>query len=561
MAIPPSQIILAFVLLCTIYKLAQTLYTKIARHRKARALGCRPPPKAPSGVFGYQAYKSVVQAARASKLLDLFWHLHLENGNTFQRTVLGHTSVVTTEPENIKSILATKFADFSLGNRNKVFFPLLGDGIFTLDGAGWSHSRTMLRPQFSRDQVADVGMLGDHVDQLIALIPRDGAAFDIQELFFSLTLDSATEFLFGESTNSLARGQSSSSSESKGGALANISPDQDFGEAFNRSLEYLASRGRARLLYFLVDDSESRKTIKIIHDIVDYYVDKALARQQQQQQQRKLSLTEEEKLIDSDSSPSSSSSSKYIFLDAMVSETQDRKTLRDQMLHLLLAGRDTTASLLSSCFFYLSRRPDVWHKLRADILSVFPPDETSADETSEITIERIREVRYLKLFLNEVLRLLPPVPLNSRWAVADTVLPTGGGPDGKAPIFVARGDRVMYIVNNMHRRPDLWGEDALDFRPERWEERKRHGWEYLPFNGGPRICLGREFSLSIHSWIVLTGTEQYALTEASYVLVRLLKQFDAVENAQPEIVEPRMSVSLTASHAGGVRVKLSASEK
>jgi hypothetical protein len=42
----------------------------------------------------------------------------------------------------------------------------------------------------------------------------------------------------------------------------------------------------------------------------------------------------------------------------------------------------------------------------------------------------------------------------------------------------------------MHRRKDIWGPDADDFRPERWDGR-RVGWEYLPFNGGPRICIGR----------------------------------------------------------------------
>jgi len=52
---------------------------------------------------------------------------------------------------------------------------------------------------------------------------------------------------------------------------------------------------------------------------------------------------------------------------------------------------------------------------------------------------------------------------------------------------------VSYNVFAMHRRTDLWGKDAKTFRPERWEENAKHGWEYLPFNGGPRICLGRKF--------------------------------------------------------------------
>jgi cytochrome P450 len=58
---------------------------------------------------------------------------------------------------------------------------------------------------------------------------------------------------------------------------------------------------------------------------------------------------------------------------------------------------------------------------------------------------------------------------------------------------------VAYNVFAMHRRTDLWGKDAKSFRPERWEENAKHGWEYLPFNGGPRICLGRKLTASSFS--------------------------------------------------------------
>jgi cytochrome P450 len=71
-------------------------------------------------------------------------------------------------------------------------------------------------------------------------------------------------------------------------------------------------------------------------------------------------------------------------------------------------------------------------------------------------------------------------------AHVDTTLPLGGGPDGKSPIFVPKGQMVIYQVYVMHRRTDLYGEDAQEFKPERWEN-LRPGWQYLPFNGGPRI--------------------------------------------------------------------------
>lgn len=67
------------------------------------------------------------------------------------------------------------------------------------------------------------------------------------------------------------------------------------------------------------------------------------------------------------------------------------------------------------------------------------------------------------------LRLFPVVALNARAAVHDTTLPVGGGPDGKSPVFVKKGQSVNYTVYVMHRRKDLYGEDAEEFKPERWE--------------------------------------------------------------------------------------------
>lgn len=62
-------------------------------------------------------------------------------------------------------------------------------------------------------------------------------------------------------------------------------------------------------------------------------------------------------------------------------------------------------------------------------------------------------------------------------------------------MFVPKGSRVVYSVYALHRRTDIYGADADEFRPERWGEMTPRAWEYLPFNGGPRICIGREFTL------------------------------------------------------------------
>lgn len=171
----------------------------------------------------------------------------------------------------------------------------------------------------------------------------------------------------------------------------------------------------------------------------------------------------------------------YTFLYELLKVTNDFETIRSEILNVLLAGRDTTASLLSHTFHELARRPGLWAKLQAEIdeLGGHPPD-----------YETMKGMKYVKWILNEALRLWPVVPNNTRVAVRDTVLPLGGGPDEKSPLFVPKGTPVSYSVWTMHRRKDFFGEDADEFQPERWEK-LRTGWEYLPFNGGPRICIGK----------------------------------------------------------------------
>jgi hypothetical protein len=104
------------------------------------------------------------------------------------------------------------------------------------------------------------------------------------------------------------------------------------------------------------------------------------------------------------------------------------------------------------------------------------------------------------------------VPVNGRAAVERVSLPAGGGPDGTAPVMVRKGESVGYSVYVMHRRKDLYGSDAHVFRPERWDpdednevSLKNIGWGYLPFNGGPRVCLGRKHSSSLVPFL----TESY----------------------------------------------------
>jgi cytochrome P450 len=213
---------------------------------------------------------------------------------------------------------------------------------------------------------------------------------------------------------------------------------------------------------------------------------------------------------------------KYVLLHELASKATSHVELRDQLLAMLLAGRDTTSALMSWAFYLLARHPSIYTKLRTAVLDDFGSDKDF--DQDNFSFARLKSCKYLQYVLNEALRLFSVVPFNSRVASRDTVLPVGGGPDGTEPIAVKKGYLVSYCPYLMHRRKDIWGEDADEFRPERWIERKS-GWEFIPFNGGPRICIGRMLSLFLCAqysalWHSHFGGES-TLTTGSYRTIRI----------------------------------------
>jgi cytochrome P450 len=371
---------------------------------------------------------------------------------------------MTADEKNIQALLATQFDEFDIGPlRRGNFLPLLDNGIFTQSGPAWSHSKSMMRPQFARAQVSDLNPVEVHVQNLMRhLVVKPDAngwtdQVDLQVIFFRLTLDSATEFLFGESVNS----QLASLLSCDGVSTSRPKPQGNaFATAFDKAQMTLATRARLQTMYSLYNPSSSQQNCKDCHSFIDHFVRLALRKDLQEKELEKGIASEKEK---------------YIFLEALATQTQDPIELRSQLLHILLAGRDTTASLLGWLFFLLARDSDRYAKLRAVILNDFVPYEHS----KEIAFAELKSCAYLQHCLSESLRLFPVAPFNSRIAIKDTTLPRGGGPDGKARIFVPKDTYVHYCVYAMHRRKVLWGEDAEDWKPERWDRRKA-GREYLP---------------------------------------------------------------------------------
>jgi len=116
----------------------------------------------------------------------------------------GQRYLFTKEPEHIKTILTGKFHDYGKGAEfHHVFSPFLGDSIFTTDGQKWQDSRNLIRPMFMKNRVSDLHIFERGTSVMLRQFPEDGQTFDIMDLFYRMTIDAITEFLLGESTNSL----------------------------------------------------------------------------------------------------------------------------------------------------------------------------------------------------------------------------------------------------------------------------------------------------------------------------------------------------------------------
>jgi cytochrome P450 len=251
----------------------------------------------------------------------------------------------------------------------------------------------------------------------------------------SLTLKSAR---FGRSTNTLA------------------SPTEkalNFASSFDYALMTSVNRSRLGWISFLKPDKKFDNAVATCRKFMDEYIADAIADDKVKERP-------------------------YVFLNELVASGASKDEMRDQLMGLIIGGRDTTASTMTALFWTLVRRPDVMGKLR---------DEVATLEGQKPSWEELKNLKYLNMVLKEsahcqdsfssikmltvvlALRLWSPIISNIRTAAKDTVLPRGGGRDGQSPIFVPKGTSCRWTLHSLHRRKDIYGEDAGDFKPERWE--------------------------------------------------------------------------------------------
>jgi len=184
---------------------------------------------------------------------------------------------------------------------------------------------------------------------------------------------------------------------------------------------------------------------------------------------------------------------KLDLLSILLQTEQDDSIIRDNLINFFVAGRDTTASLLTWTFYYFSQFPDVEKKVIEEIESVLGNNLP--------TFETLKDLKYLKMVLDEVLRLHPSaIPINGKQAVQNDVLPNG--------VKVKAGQVVFVCPFIVQRLPKYWGPDANEFRPQRWEEEdlyyKKDSYVFVPFQRGPRMCLGKDMALEEATTVIVS---------------------------------------------------------
>ncbi|MDT0150203.1 bifunctional cytochrome P450/NADPH--P450 reductase [Priestia aryabhattai] len=190
--------------------------------------------------------------------------------------------------------------------------------------------------------------------------------------------------------------------------------------------------------------------------------------------------------------------------DPDTGEKLDDENIRYQIITFLIAGHETTSGLLSFALYFLLKNPDKLKKAYEEV------DQILTD--SNPTYKQVLELKYIRMILNESLRLWPTAPSFSLYAKEDIML------EGK--YSVKQGELVTVLISQLHRDKEAWGDDVEDFRPERFKDpSKVPNYAYKPFGNGQRACIGMQF----------------ALHEATLVLGMILQHFELIDHTNYEL--------------------------
>ena len=431
---------------------------------------------------------------------------------------------VTCDPKNLEHILKIRFDNYPKGPTwQAVFHDLLGEGIFNSDGETWRFQRKTAALEFTTRTLRQA--MARWVTRAIKLrfcpilkkAQLEGKPVDLQDLLLRLTFDNICGLAFGKDPQTLAPGL----------------PENSFATAFDRATEATLQRFILpefiwKLKKWLRLGMEASLTHSLGH--VDKYLSDVIST-------RKLELVSQQQ----GGSPHDDLLSRFM----KKKEAYSDNFLQHVALNFILAGRDTSSVALSWFFWLVIQNPRVEEKILTEICTVLM--ETRGSDTSKwvedpLVFEEVDRLIYLKAALSETLRLYPSVPEDSKHVVVDDVLPDG--------TFVPAGSAITYSIYSTGRMKFIWGEDCLEFRPERWlsaDGKKielQDSFKFVAFNAGPRICLGKDLAYLQMKSIAAAVLLRHRLTVAlghrveQKMSLTLFMKYGLKVNVQPRDLTP-----------------------
>ncbi|WP_299744594.1 bifunctional cytochrome P450/NADPH--P450 reductase [Rossellomorea sp. y25] len=409
------------------------------------------------------------------KPLQSYMKLARELGPIFQFQFPGRISTFVSSASLAEEICDETRFDKKVGPALQKVRAFGGDGLFTSETTehNWKKAHNILLPSFSQQAMKGYhAKMVDLATQLIQKWARLNPAdeIDVPEDMTRLTLDTIGLCGFNYRFNSFYR--------------ENAHP---FVDSMVRAMDEAMSQTQR----LGVQDKLMVKSRKQFKEDIQYLfsvVDELIAERKQNGDQGEDDLL----------------SHMLKGTDPETGEALDDENIRFQIITFLIAGHETTSGLLSFAIYYLMNNPDKLKKAQQEV------DEVLGGDIPDY--KQVKKLKYVRMVLNEALRLWPTAPAFSVHAKDDTTL--------NGQYKVKKDDVFTLIIPELHRDPSVWGDDVESFRPERFEDPSAIPYHaYKPFGNGQRACIG----------------QQFALHEATLVLGMVLQHFDLIDHKEYQL--------------------------
>jgi cytochrome P450 len=379
-------------------------------------------------------------------------------------------------PALAEELLVTRAADYKKSRGIGIFAkPLIGDGILSSHGEVHRRNRRLVAPAFHHKKIA--GYAQAMAEEIAAVIAQwqDGERLDVAHEMMRLTLRVVARVLFHTEVERDA---------------------ETIGEAFVAASRAMLDMTSSTLPFPPVVPTEASRRMRRAVAELDAIVFRIIG----------------ERRAGGDD-PGDVLSMLLAMRDEETGAVLSDREVRDEVMTLFLAGHETTANALTWSWYLLGRHPEALARLEVEAQALEGPPR----------FEDLPRLPFAMAVLNESMRLFPPAYITGRLALVDSEL---GGEK------VERGRTVFLNIYGIHRRADTFP-DPLAFRPERFlggAEKNLPRGAWIPFGGGPRICIGNHFAL----------TEGVLALAAIAQRVRLVPESDAPAVAEPLItLRPR----------------------